>query len=38
MLVYEMSIFKHMPSENPNFAVKKAKRRSMCPVIESTLL
>ena len=37
MLVYETSIFKHMPSENSKFAVEKAKPRSMCPVRESTL-
>ena len=37
MLVYETSIFKHMPSDNSKFAVEKAKPRSMCPVRESTL-
>ena len=37
MLVYETSIFKHMPSENSKFAVEKAKPRSLCPVRESTL-
>ena len=37
MLVYETSIFKHMPSDNSKFAVEKAKPRSMCPVRESIL-
>ena len=37
MLVYETSIFKHMPSDNSKFAVEKAKPRFMCPVRESTL-
>ena len=37
MLVYETSIFKHIPSNNSKFAVEKAKPRSMCPVIESAL-
>ena len=36
MLVYETSIFKHMPSDNSQFAVEKAKPRSMCPVRQST--
>jgi len=36
-LVYETSIFKHMPSENSKFAVEKAKPRSMCPVLVAIL-
>ena len=37
MLVYEASIFKHMPSDRSEFAVEKAKPRSMCPVRDCTL-
>ena len=37
MLVYETSIFKHMPSHNSKFAVEKAKPRAMSPVRESAL-
>ncbi|KAL9986288.1 hypothetical protein ACROYT_G000412 [Oculina patagonica] len=38
MLVYEVSIYKHMPSHNSKFAVEKTKPRSMNPVLVAIFL